>query len=224
MTMVELHDLAAPYVMDALDASELEAYEAHLKACAPCRIEVAELTEGAFVLAALAAEAPPSHLESRIMEKLGDLPGPAVTSTRPRRTWKWAFAAAAVLAVVFGAVVVFLDSRLDHAEAVAAVFKADDAQTVDFDSEVGNARFVYSNELGRGVFVDHGLEPPEGDRVYELWLVGETGPIPAGTFRPGSGDTLVVDGVEPGLTIALTEEPAGGSDRPTGEVLLSAEL
>lgn len=51
-------------------------------------------------------------------------------------------------------------------------------------------------------------------------------PQPAGIFRPGQTDPtpILVEGVSPGLTLAMTEEPPGGSQQPTGDILLSAEL
>ena len=62
--------------------------------------------------------------------------------------------------------------------------------------------------------------------MYELWLIDEDGPAAAGSFRPESPEeaTVLVEGIEPGLTLAMTEEPEPGLAQPTGEVLLSAEI
>ncbi|MGH8947450.1 MAG: hypothetical protein ACRDXF_01230 [Acidimicrobiia bacterium] len=45
-------------------------------------------------------------------------------------------------------------------------------------------------------------------------------------FRPESPEeaTVLVDGIEPGLNLAMTEEPEAGLPQPTGEVLLSLEI
>jgi anti-sigma-K factor RskA len=64
------------------------------------------------------------------------------------------------------------------------------------------------------------------DRVYQLWLLREGGtPVSGGVFSPqadGSARLLVRTGDLGGtLTgMAITEEPAGGSETPTGEIVL----
>ena len=224
--MAELHDLAAPYVMNALDPSERELYEAHLSGCDLCQAEVAQLEEGALALADNAARKPPPELKAKVMESVtGSVTDAKVIEpTRLRWRWDWAFAAAAVVAIFFAGLFVIASNQLDEAETLAAVLEAEDAVTVEFDSSVGRAAFVYSENLGRGVFVERTLREPGGDRVYELWLVGEDGPAPVGIFRPDSEQTVLVEGIEDGLIFAMTEEPSGGSEQPTGDILLSAEL
>ncbi len=224
--MAELHDLAAPYVMNALDPAERDAYETHLSGCQRCQAEVARLEEGALALAENVARKPPPELKGRIMDAVTGSVA-EVKEIEPARTrwrWEWAFAAAAAVAVFFAGLFVVVSNQLDEAESLSVVLEAEDAVTVDFDSSVGRAAFIYSEDLGRGVFVERTLREPEGDRVYELWLVGESGPVPAGVFRPDSDQTVLVEGIEEGLVFAMTEEPAGGSEQPTGEILLSAEL
>lgn len=226
MTMSELHEFAAPYVLDALDASEREAYEAHLGTCATCRREVAELSQGVVVLASQTAETPPAGLKSRIMDGIqaSDQTGDSPARRRAGWRWEWAFAAAAALAVVFAGLFVTVTNQLDRAETIAAILEAEDRVSIEFDAVVGDAEFVYSESLGVGVFLDRSLRSPTGDRVYELWLVDETGPVPAGVFRPESQELVLVQDIRPGVTLAMTEEPAGGSDLPTGDILLAAEL
>ncbi len=60
------------YVLDALDANEIEAFEAHLGTCSECRAEVAELRQVVAVLP-LAAESvqPPAGLRDRILAEVG---------------------------------------------------------------------------------------------------------------------------------------------------------
>ncbi len=224
--MAELHDLTAAYALDALDESERARFEDHLNTCGSCRDELSRLRQGATHLAESAAQPPPAHLKSQIMARI-ESADPGARQLRPAeprsRRWEWAFAAAAVLAVVFGGLLLVLNERLDRAETIAAIHQARDSVSISLDSVVGSAEFVYSQELGVGVFLDRGLAEPAGDRVYELWLVGDSGPAPAGIFRPG-GDEVVVGDLAGGLVLAMTEEPAGGSDQPTGEILFTAEL
>ena len=223
--MVDLHDLAAAYALDALDADERADFEDHMATCDRCQLEVGRLSEGTLSLAELSAQTPPPHLKARLMETIETVAAreePAVVPFRPRR-WQWAFAAAAALAVVFAGLLVSTNSRLDQAETIAAIYEAADSVSIALDSEVGAAEFTYSIDLGLGVFVDLGLAEPPGNRVYELWLVDSAGPVPAGTFRPQE-DRLIVTDVVPDLILAMTEEPAGGSETPTGDLLFTADL
>ena len=223
--MAELHDLSAAYALDALDASERALFEEHMATCDRCQLEVGRLSEGTVLLAESSAQAPPPHLKARLMttiETVAARQEPIVIPLRSRR-WQWAFAAAAVLAVVFAGLLVSTNSRLDEAETIAAIYEAADSVSIPLDSEVGAAEFTYSTDLGLGVFVDLGLADPPDDRVYELWLVDSAGPAPAGIFRPRGGRLIVTD-VVADVILAMTEEPAGGSETPTGDLLFTADL
>lgn len=224
--MAELHDLAAAYALDALDADEGARFEQHLETCLPCQREVASLSEGATFLAESSSRRPPAHLKTQILERVEALAtgvGRLDVSRPRRRRWEWAFAAAAALAVVFAALLLVVNERLDRAETIAAIYGAHDSISISLDTPAGPAEFTFSQDLGAGVFVERGLAEPVGDRVYELWLVGDSGPVPAGIFRPGGDEVLVTD-LTPGLVLAMTEEPAGGSEQPTGEILFTADL
>lgn len=224
--MAELHDLAAAYALDALDADEGARFEQHLETCLQCQREVARLTEGASVLAESSPRRPPAHLKTQILERVDALStklGQQDSSRLRSRRWEWAFAAAAVLAVVFAALLLVVNQRLDRAETIAAIYGAQDSISISLDTPAGPAEFTFSQDLGAGVFVERGLAEPVGDRVYELWLVGDSGPLPAGTFRPGEEEVIVTD-LAPGLVLAMTEEPAGGSDQPTGGLLFAEDL
>lgn len=227
--MNDIHDLVAPYALDALGPDERDEFEAHLDGCESCRAEITHLMEGAAHLATAVAVSPPPRVKTRVMAEIGRRL-PTTTAVPQRRGWRlpWERMIAAVavaVAVVFAGLWVTTNSQLDHAETVASVYAAEDSITFALSSEVGEAEFVYSPRLARGVFVDQGLATPQGDRVYQLWLVDDTGPLPAGTFRPSqNGAAVIFESLEPGLTIAMTEEPAGGSQAPTGDILLSTEL
>lgn len=226
--MNDMHDLVAPYALDALDPGERAEFEAHLDSCESCRAEAVRLLEAGAYLAEIVTVRPPPRVKAEVMARLGLSPA-AVPDARRRAAfprWEWMVAAAAATAaIVFAGLWMAADSRLEQAETVASVYAAEDSIVVDLTSDVGSAEFAYSPALGTGVFVGQGLPPPDGDRVYQLWLVDAAGPAPAGTFRPSeAATTVVVELVQPGLTIAMTEEPAGGSALPTGEILVSAEL
>lgn len=80
------------------------------------------------------------------------------------------------------------------------------------------------------IFVGSNLPAVSKDRQLQLWLVRKQDPKPisAGTITP-SGGTAVLQLSNPALvsdldSIAVTEEPFGGSLAPTGTKLLSADV
>ena len=73
--------------------------------------------------------------------------------------------------------------------------------------------------------VVRGLEQTPADKTYEAWVIADGQPKPAGTFDAGSETTVhrLDEPVPRGATVAVTVEPEGGVDAPTGDVLLSAK-
>jgi anti-sigma-K factor RskA len=61
-------------------------------------------------------------------------------------------------------------------------------------------------------------------KTYEAWVIENDVPRPAGLFRGGCGTVELTREVEPGVTVAVTLEPGPGSDVPTGDVLMSANV
>ncbi|MET0698015.1 MAG: anti-sigma factor [Acidimicrobiia bacterium] len=225
--MDDIHDLVAAYAVDALDDSERAEYEAHLVDCAECREELAQLSDAAASVAETVSVAPPPELKERVMTAVAtNSPAEVVPLDSRRRKplgWGLVAVAASVLVVSVGLLVSNIGGQDQD---ISAVLAAPDAVEVDLDSDVGDARFVYSESLGQGVFNGSDLDLPEEDRVYELWLIDEEGPTAAGAFRPESPEdgTVLIEGIQPGLTLAMTEEPEAGLSEPTGEVLLSADI
>lgn len=84
--MSELHDAAAAYALDALDAAEQEEFELHLTGCARCRREVVELREIASDLVLSAAvPPPPPSLGAMVLDAVVGVEQLAPTPGRPRR-------------------------------------------------------------------------------------------------------------------------------------------
>lgn len=87
--------------------------------------------------------------------------------------------------------------------------------------------YLWSEEEQLGVLFVSGLPQLDEDEAYQLWFLDEAGtPVSGGTFLPqpdGSARLLVRGGevVGSGLAgMAITIEPAGGSQTPTGETVL----
>ncbi len=69
--MSEIHGATGSYVMNALDAGELEEFEAHLAVCPTCSREVVEFCETAAELSLLASTPPPPALKGSVMSAIG---------------------------------------------------------------------------------------------------------------------------------------------------------
>jgi hypothetical protein len=223
--MAEIHDLVAPYALDALDSDEELRFEAHLETCERCVTELALFTESAADVARSVAVSPPDRVKEAVLAAIaGDDESASVTRLEGRRSTGWLVAGvAAAVALVFFGLWLVTDNRLDDATRVAEVYEASDARVVEIETGNGPARFVYSASLERGVF--HGGELvalPESD-VYQLWLIDGDGPVPAGTLSPGEADVLV-ESVEPGLTLAMTVETSPGAEAPTSDPMFASEL
>jgi hypothetical protein len=85
--------------------------------------------------------------------------------------------------------------------------------------------YLWSDEENLGVLFLVNLSQLSGDRIYQLWVLNQDGtPVSGGTFSPqtdGSARLLVQGELGGTLTgMAITVEPAGGSQTPTGEIIL----
>lgn len=70
----DLHSLAAPYALDALDHGERRRFEKHLKGCDRCAAEVRALSEDAVRLAWSTAAPAPAALRDRVLAAVRTIP------------------------------------------------------------------------------------------------------------------------------------------------------
>jgi anti-sigma-K factor RskA len=226
-----VEELLAGHALGVLDADEEALAERalveHVPECSRCRRALGgyEALAGDLALAA-APVVPPDGLRRRVLRTAGpSLRAPAFP------LWVGAAAAAVAVATLAGWNVLMV-ARLERAEArqalmveaVAAVGRPD-ASVVPMQGAPGvRAAMIYVHEKHEAYFVASGLPQPEGD--YQLWLVGSSGWVSLGTFDPQGGIALIRSGtVADGLReVVVTEEPEGGSDRPSGERIVSAEI
>jgi anti-sigma-K factor RskA len=214
------HDLTAAYALDALDADERARYESHLATCERCREELQGFWQVSGSLArAAGGPAPPPELRERILAAARE-ERQNVVPLRPRRSRVLpavaAVAAVALLAV--GAWGVSLSRELDDAERLTAVLGDPNARTVA--SSEGHANLVVT-PAGDAALIVRMLAPAPEGKDYEIWVLEDGVPQRAGLFeRPGP--TLLERPVHRGQTVAVTLEPDGGLDAPSGEPLFTA--
>ncbi|HEX5826096.1 MAG TPA: anti-sigma factor [Candidatus Limnocylindrales bacterium] len=164
----------------------------------------------------------------------------AISDARARRRspLTWVAALAAVLAIVaVGAWNVGLQRELDAARRYEAGLSA----VLDVAGQPGSQTAVLTGEGseapsglaavssdGRVTIVMRGLAPTRGSEVYEAWVIGGDGtPVPIGGFAVGDAGaaTFTASGVSagPGVTVALTREPAPGATIPTFPIISSGQ-
>jgi anti-sigma-K factor RskA len=226
-----LHDLAAGYALDALDDSERAAFEEHLAGCEACSEEVRAFHGAASMLAyAEQAPEPPAALRSRLLERAKqERPTQSVVVLRPRRAFRvaaLAAAAAVLVAVGLGVWAASLSNSLD-AERTA---RAADARAVAILADSAAQRLplgpgeVVRGRDGASVVVMRDMPAAPDGKTYEAWVIEGGVPLRAGVFEGGKQEIVLLERPLPdGAIVAVTLEPEGGLDTPTGDVLVGSE-
>ena len=228
MTVPEIHTFTGAYAVDALSKNESESFERHLVDYEPCTTESRSLQAAAAALAALVAVPVSPSLRDRVLSQTSRASQLPARTSRDRfihthwessRLWMAVAATLTVVATGLGVLAVNADRRADDAERQVAEIAAT-ARDLDIVSRAtrsgGTATLVAT---GRDiVFAAQGLPVPGPGRAYQLWVI-----TPAGTtesvavLQPDALGRLEQDvrTLAPGESVALTVEPASGSDKPT---------
>lgn len=241
----DLHSLAGPYALDALDfGAEEDRFERHLQRCHTCPGEVRGFREAATRLGLAAARQPPPEMRARVMSAVArtrQVPANddrarharPVRRLRPVTRLAWAGAAVSlVAALVLAIALVNTQSQLSRARqqlsqaqaqlaAITAVQTATDAKVITKGTPVGGTVTVVSSvSLHQIVVRTSGLPRLKAGKIYQLWLIGKK---PNKTRSEGllvippNGHTgpVLISGVLAGDTFGVTVEPAGGTIQPT---------
>ncbi|MFE9692960.1 anti-sigma factor domain-containing protein [Micromonospora sp. NPDC005806] len=245
--MTDIHALAGPYVLDAVDDVERAAFARHLAECLSCASEVDELLATAARLADDVWSMPPPRLRAQVLaevartpqERPGRRPGrDGRAADRRWRTLTAAAVAAGVLAAGAGTVTYLVqEQRLRDERAVTAAARADTERirqilgapdlVVRQEPVAGGGQLTVASSVARdaGVVLLAGAPPIADDQAYQLWLMDGPTARPAGVLTAGvSGDTAVVTGVRGKRLVALTVEPAAGSAQPSTDPLVTVPL
>jgi anti-sigma-K factor RskA len=248
MSHSEFEELAAGYVLGALEPDDEHDFQRHLGGCATCEANVRELDAVAGELAYAAPPVdPPDTLWAGIRREIepeaargGATPGAAPRRRASRRLLPGLAAAAAILLVV--ALSVWNLSLRDENAAVrdrlAALERATQlandpsAKLVTMDEVPGpegaQATVIASSRQDRGVLLVQSLPPLARNRVYELWGVPQGDIAKAQKAlvfvplrRQGVQALQFEVPIQPGTVFAITDEPGpDGSEKPTNQPLL----
>ncbi|MFJ4471461.1 anti-sigma factor domain-containing protein [Streptomyces sp. NPDC089424] len=250
----DLHGLAAPYALDALEPDERARFEKHLASCERCAREVRELSEDAVRLAWSTAAPAPAALRERVLAAVrttpqepprareavlpphvwGAQPPPArarAPRTRPlfvpfaTATAAAALVVAALFAVQANRTGEQLAAERDRSREIAHVLAAPDARAATGrDAEGRTIGVIASASEGRAVVTLNGYDTLPDDRVHQLWVMRPQ--APPRSLGLLDGDTpFVANGLDRGATsLAVTVEPDGGSLRPTTQPVVQLAL
>jgi anti-sigma-K factor RskA len=246
-------DLLGAFALGAVDAEEAATVRAHLATCAECQAEIAGLWAAVDSLPGMVEPMdPPPALRDRIAaavlaEPPSASPAPAAASApaapppvptiapmesisepirKPASFWfratPWAAAAAILLVLSAGLLVWNLQLRTQITDAPVAETIAL-APTDAAPEASGEVTYLADEDL---FIVDvRDLPPLESGQVYEVWLIGEDGPEPAGVFDQPTDQHAIVADRGQYETLAITVEPGPlGTEAPTGEIVASASL
>jgi anti-sigma-K factor RskA len=237
MTHADLEQLAAGYVLGALEPDDEHEFRRHLDACLLCHAEVTELEAVVGELAfAVPAATPPRGLRATLRRSIGFSPrrrGLLAFQPRPGRPAVAVLGALLVTLVLFG--LSFANMSLRNQSAIEknqlAELRAALSQLGDPDARLlrlapppggqGRGTIAASVATGRGVLVVEGLPGPGPGQVYQLWAVPPGGDpaqaAPGRVWISSAGVATIRFGdlpIEAGTTFMVTVEPRGGSVRP----------
>lgn len=232
MEQERIHELAAAYAVDALDERERAVFEAHLPGCESCSDNVRAFQDAATMLAyADEAPEPPPALRARVLDQArADRPGPSVVVLRPRRALRiaaLAVAAAIAAAVGLGIWAATLSNSLDAERSARAAGARAAAILADADAQrlpLGDRGEVVRGKNGESVLVVRDMPAAPNGKTYEAWVIDGGVPLRAGVFEGGGQQIVLLERPLPdGATVAVTIEPEGGLDKPTGDVLVGSD-
>jgi anti-sigma-K factor RskA len=224
---------AAAYALGALDAHEVQPFREHLQECAICRTELVGLQAMADSLAiGVPRESAPVGLRARIMAPVhaeaellraaghkADRPAPAPARWRQRLAPALAAAVALGIGLLVGAVAINTGSATQRTQIVQAV-----VELPGHRHATAELRRVGSHlEL-----VVVGMPAPPKGRIYEVWLVprGAQTPQPTdalfGVTDQGDGSVDVPGSAQSVSEVLVTDEPLGGSLKPTRKPVIVA--
>ncbi len=230
----ELHTLSGAFALDAVSVDEAAQFRTHLEECSSCLQEVRELRAAAARMGEVEAMIPPPALKARVLaaadhtsQKPPKVPLTPLGRHGAGRRWapRLAAAAAAAVIVVGGGIGISQlgdDTSGTLQAGVVQVFEASDVHTGEVSTSHGPVRVATSAERGEMAVDTSGLQTLDSGHVYQLWTIADGTPVSVGVLdEPGQGASMAMPG--PGAQVAITIEPAGGSDRPTTDPIVEVD-
>lgn len=178
---------------------------------------------------------PPAQLRKNLFAELPEQASPAPISlserreqkrrSMPRYGWLAAAAAAVVLAAVPSAIAVNQHQRAITAESenneLLSVLDGQQVKVVNAQMPDGNGAMTLLASSKGTVVLGHDLPAMDQEHDYQLWTIAAGGtPVPSDVVPHGDWSAQL-PALPEGTTIALTVEPAGGSQAPTTDPVMA---
>ncbi|HEV2836156.1 MAG TPA: anti-sigma factor [Pyrinomonadaceae bacterium] len=237
-------EMIPAHALSALDASDERALNEHLATCAECRRDVAEWEATAASLALSVKPMEPSpRVRERILTQIRS--DKSVSNVVPfpgaqRNLWNSLGSLGSIAAIIlFAALIISVVALWQQNRSLRQQNEfyqlltepgsrvAELAGTAEATS--ATAKLAY-NKNGRAILIANGLPRAPQGKQYQLWfIVGNKPPLPGKSFSPddtGSSTTQdqVPETARNSAVFAVTLEPAGGVNSPTGAIYLRGEL
>ncbi|MBV8086157.1 MAG: anti-sigma factor [Chloroflexi bacterium] len=216
-----MDDVLPAYALGVASGDERREVEAHLATCDK-HPQLAEYRETVGLLSMSApTKQPAGAVKQRLMARVyQDLEPQIVRPPWWQHAWTWA-AAAAVALLALG---VGIRDWAVSAQGGATTWQL--APTAAGIQAAGTLVWLPSQQTAT-LTMQH-LPPLAAGNLYEVWLIKNGQPAPAGVFQPGSdaSASVILKGDPQGYqTVAVTEEPGPqGSAAPTHQPFLTGRL
>lgn len=241
----EFLQLVPVYALGALGGAEKRKFEEHLgQGCEICQPELIIFEETVHRLPyALQDQKIPADLKQKLKSRIEKLWEPkAVSRTAVVRI------AAIIALVVIAATLTWRQSSL---------LQQRERQIADLEKKLGKqnqeigwlrdpsvqlamltglapapgakGKIVWNQAVAKGIFYADSLPPLSSGKSYQLWVIGNKGPVSAGVFDPDQRGAVVLTitriagPAEGSLQFAVTIEPRGGLPQPTGAMILAGK-
>lgn len=233
-------DEIAAYALDALPEREAALVQRHLEDCDACAERLHWLGPALAVIpASVAQQAPPPELRERLMA-IVTAEGSEVAVSAPaptrRRRWLPSFEGMSLRPALAGAAALLLLAAGVAGYELRTKTSDSDPETKSYPLTAGikassaTGTLEVSGDAG-SLHVSNLPEAKRGE-VYQAWVVDPAGER-GGTIHPssvfvvsgdGSGDVSIPSGLEDAARVMVTREPRGGSELPSENPLVSADL
>lgn len=229
-------DLAA-FMLGALEGDEEAEFERHLATCRHCQARERWLRASVDVLpSAVEQLEPPPAMRDRLMETVRreaatapEAATPRVSARAPARGLRgWLGSLSLRPATALAAVVLLLAAGVvgyaigdgggggSGTSTIAAAGTPQSPETTGSIVRTGDAGVLRVSDL-----------PHREGRIYEVWLVQDDKPVASALFQvrqDGTGSAGIPHGLDDSTQVMVSSEPPGGSEAPTTEPVLSANL
>ncbi|TFH37064.1 MAG: hypothetical protein E4G99_03460 [Anaerolineales bacterium] len=241
----DIQPLLAGFGLEALDARDRRAVDAHLELCAQCQ---AELEEYQYVALGLLMSAPTVKPPARLRAQLiNEISSAEVSKRTPKRFFAFRFQSMTG-ALAFGLLLIFnvtfliqfrqinaqqadLITTMEEDRTVLGLSSYPEANRVALEGSDAYGTLIFEPELNVAVLYAWGLVGLDQNQIYQVWLIEPGGGrVSGGIFHMESDESfarLLIHSPESMGTyvgLGVTIEPAGGSPGPSGSKVLGVEL